>query len=222
MMKTIKKIGIFDSGIGGLSILLYLEKRFKKLEMVFVADYKNNPFGLKSEKEMKLIVEENIKRLEDLNVDLIVIACNTASTYSYHINSNIEILRITDFVIKEFNDNYNNEEVVIFGTDRTVKSNYYQNILNKDNVKHKIFKSSSLVPLIENEVIDNELMIEELKKIVGNTTINPNSIIILGCTHFNHIKENKQETTIITTSSNNNLKEILKRLNYSDYKYEIV
>ena len=80
MINMNKKIGIFDSGIGGLTTLKEIQKLLPNEEYIYYADSKNNPYGEKSEEELNNIVTNIVELLLKEDVKLIVIACNTATT----------------------------------------------------------------------------------------------------------------------------------------------
>ena len=75
-----KKIGMFDSGIGGLTILKELKKLLPNEDYIYYADSKNNPYGEKSDTELMKIVTNIVDYLISRDVKIIVIACNTATT----------------------------------------------------------------------------------------------------------------------------------------------
>ena len=221
-MKAIKRIGIFDSGLGGLSTLMFLEERFPYLSKVFVADYANNPYGLKSSEEIKKIVVENIKRLERLDVDLIIIACNTASVYSCDIESVVPILRITDFVIEELEKTYAGEVVYLFATNKTVESTYFEERLKESNINITSIKASSLVPLIEGNNTSDSIIKNEVKALTNNISIKENDLVVIGCTHFNYIKEIISNVLGASKFINGHgkLEEYLKGLNISNNQFK--
>ena len=75
-----KKIGVFDSGIGGLTTLEEIKKILPNEDYIFYADSKNNPYGEKTKEELFKITENIVDKLLIENVKIIVIACNTATT----------------------------------------------------------------------------------------------------------------------------------------------
>ena len=76
----VNKIGVFDSGIGGLSILNELKKVLLYEDFYYYGDSKNNPYGEKSDEELFEIVSSVVEKLIDNGCKLIVIACNTATS----------------------------------------------------------------------------------------------------------------------------------------------
>ena len=75
-----RKIAVFDSGVGGLTCLEYLKEILPNEDYLYFGDFKNNPYGTKTTEELQEILTKNIKLLEEHNVKMIVIACNTAGT----------------------------------------------------------------------------------------------------------------------------------------------
>ena len=74
------KIGVFDSGIGGMSTLNEIRKLLPNENFIYYADSKNNPYGEKTDEELNKIVCEIVDYFISLNIKMIVIACNTATT----------------------------------------------------------------------------------------------------------------------------------------------
>ena len=74
------KIGVLDSGIGGLVTLDVIKKELPNENFIYIADSKNNPYGEKSDEELFNIVDNNVKYLLSRNVKMVILACNTATT----------------------------------------------------------------------------------------------------------------------------------------------
>ena len=87
-----KYIGIFDSGVGGLTALEDLKKNFPNENFLYLGDTKRCPYGTKTKEELESIVESDIRYLEKCDVKMIIIACNTATANSYHIESAVPII----------------------------------------------------------------------------------------------------------------------------------
>ena len=117
------KIGIFDSGIGGFTILNSLLKTRKDVEVFYLADTKRIPFGNKNFKEIRLIAKEICTFFEDKNLDALLIACNTTNACALDflenklritcfdllrnkINPNIKIIDPSRALIKKFNESF--------------------------------------------------------------------------------------------------------------------
>lgn len=178
------RIGIFDSGIGGLTVLKEIIKKFPNNHYIYFGDSKNMPYGNKSFEELMNLAKNNIQFLLSKKVDLIIIACGTVSS---NINSefkkqyNIPIIDIINPTINYLNKT-NLKNVGIIATTMTINSN----VFNKNNLKIKnlILKDCpSFVPIIEKNLINTkycDLEIEKYLSFMKNQIKN----LVLGCTHY--------------------------------------
>lgn len=185
------KIGIYDSGMGGVSILSkILEKSYVKLDIIYLSDSINNPYGDKEEEELKKIIFNNIEYLISRNCNPIVIACNTATACCIddlrNKYLNIEFIG-TEPAIKVAHDNISDDSKTLFlATKYTCNSSRVKSLVDKYPIKNmKIFQAVGLADLIEwkkIEEIDNyfNLYFSDILDI---------DCIILGCTHYSLIKD---------------------------------
>ena len=129
------KIGIFDSGIGGFTILNSLLKIRKDVEVFYLADTKRIPFGSKNFKEIRLIAEEICTFYKDKNLDVLLIACNTTNACALDILETN--LRIPCFdLINSVSEIVDKQIIGVLATKTTVRSSYYKNAINsKTNSK---------------------------------------------------------------------------------------
>ena len=158
------KIGIFDSGIGGLTVLKELIKYHN--EYYYFGDNTNIPYGSKSILELKQLSSRIINFLLDKNVDIIIIACGTISTnLSEYLKSKYPYIPIYDVVspILEIID----EDTTVLATTVTVNSGKFKNAI----------ACPLLVPLIEK----GEDCTDALKQYLAQVKTNK---IVLGCTHY--------------------------------------
>ena len=186
------KIGIFDSGKGGLTVLNEIKKLLPDYEYIYVGDSKNNPYGEKSEEELIEITTKISKFLICNNCKIIVIACNTATTRC------MKTLRKkfpdTIFIgtvpaIKVACDN-NYKNILLLATTATINSKRVEELV-KDNKKEgqEIYLKAcpNLASSIEadNKEKINSLLNEYLKDYKGKNI----DCIVLGCTHYPIVKE---------------------------------
>lgn len=175
------KIGIFDSGIGGLNVLKELINVFPNNHYIYYGDTKNVPYGNKSKEELMMLSRSIIKFFEEKDVDLIIIACGTVSSNCYSDllqETNIKIFDIITPTINYIN-NCSFKNIGLIGTTKTIESNIFQNNIKNRNI---IYKDTPIfVPIIEN----NEILIRE-KDIIKELKKFKNKIdcLILGCTHY--------------------------------------
>lgn len=189
-------IGVIDSGSGGINVILECTKYYNE-DFVYLVDNKNCPYGNKSQKLLKEILNKNIKFLIDnYDLDLIIIACNTISAlidYSFMLEYKIPILK-TSPNIK--NIKKNGENLLVFATKNTIFYNKELKLLKLNYPKVRFLYIKNLPKFIDNYLTEssknNELYLNKLLKSKFNKRYKNISIISLGCTHFKHIQKNIQ------------------------------
>lgn len=187
-----RRIGVFDSGIGGLTVLEELKKLLPNEDYLFYADSKNCPYGEKSDNELYDITSNIVDYLIDKDCKIIVIACNTATTrcIKYLRDKYKDMTFIgTEPAIKVACDrDYKN--ILVMATPATIASER-TNILVNDNKKD--YENVYLVPcegLADAIETDNfkkqEDIVSSIYKEYKDKDIDA---IVLGCTHYPHIKD---------------------------------
>ena len=179
------KIGIFDSGIGGFTVLNSLLKTRKDVEVFYLADTKRIPFGNKNFEEIRLIAKEICTFYKDKNLDALLIACNTTNACALDILENN--LRIPCFdLINSVSETVNKQTVGILATRTTVRSSYYKNAISSKNKNLRIFQKAcpEFVSEIEKEKIDF-IKLNNLSDLYLKPLLNQNiEELILGCSHY--------------------------------------
>ena len=179
------KVGLFDSGIGGFTILNSLLKKRKDVEVFYLADIKRIPFGNKNFKEIRLIAKEICNFFEHKNLDALLIACNTTNACALDIlENNLEIPCFD--LINSVSEIVNKQVIGILATKTTVRSSFYKKVISSKNGNLKIFQSEcpEFVPEIEKEKLDfvklNNLSDLYLKPLLDKNI----EELILGCSHY--------------------------------------
>ena len=181
-------IGVFDSGIGGLTVLNRLIEMFPHEDFVYVGDTLNLPYGVKSKEELKKIVSRVSKYLYDLPVKAIVIACNTATTNSGHLKDEIDIpvIGVIEPTAKKALEISNN--ILVCATNVTIDSHAYQDIIDKNvsdaSSKQFYLKCSDFVDAIESNIIDTKESYDLVEKKFNDIKDENIGVIVCGCTHF--------------------------------------
>ena len=179
------KIGIFDSGIGGFTILNSLLKTRKDVEVLYLADTKRIPFGNKGFKEIRYIAKEICTFFEGKNLDALLIACNTTNACALDILQ--DNLKVPCFdLINSVSEIVNKKIIGVFATQTTVKSSFYKNTLSskKENLKIIQQECPEFVPEIEKEN-PNFNKLDYLSDIYLKPLLNKNiEELILGCSHY--------------------------------------
>ena len=179
------KIGIFDSGIGGFTILNSLLKTRKDVEVFYLADTKRIPFGNKNFKEIRLIAKEICNFFEDKNLDALLIACNTTNACALDILE--KNLKIPCFdLINSVSEIVNKQIIGVIATQTTVRSSYYKKAISSKKENLKIFQEEcpEFVSEIEKEKLDF-FKLNNLSDLYLKPLLNKNiEELILGCSHY--------------------------------------
>lgn len=183
-------IGIFDSGIGGLTVLKELRANLPKEQLIYFGDTARIPYGTKSEKLVQQYALEDAAFLVQHKVKMIVVACNTASAMAIDLLKERLDIPVVGVVLPgsvgAIRDTKNNS-IGVIGTSATINSNAYARAV-KENAKQNVEVFSQacplLVPLVEEGWLAGrvaELVLENyLKDILKNNI----DTLILGCTHY--------------------------------------
>ena len=179
------RIGLFDSGVGGLTVLKTLKEKYPNNDYVYYGDTKNIPYGNKKIAELRKLAMANMNFLLDKNVDMIIVACGTVSSNCLDYikeNQNIPIMSVITPTIKYLNEsNYNN--ILVIATKATINSHMFKNNINKNVYEVAI---PELASLIEDDNLDNidDLLYSYIADYIDNI-----DLIVLGCTHYPVIRE---------------------------------
>jgi len=183
-------IGVFDSGIGGLTVLKELLDKFPNEDFIYLADELNCPYGTKPYDEIKNAVLSCIKHLETFNVKLIIVACNTASNFIPKIKDQTKIPLISCIeptallAIKKTKS----KKVGLIATNATIELGRYVEILKENGITCYAVKCSEFVEYVERNDLNNPI----LQKIISEKLEplkNKIDTLIYGCTHFPFLEE---------------------------------
>ena len=177
-------IGVFDSGIGGVTVLRELIRILPNEDYLYYSDTINNPYGDKTNEEIINISDKVVNYLINQGCKIIVIACNTASAISkeYLRNKyNVPIIAIEP-AYKSVND----ESTLVMATNATINSDKFKILFNTyDNHNTILLSCSGLADLIEEG--NKDKIINYLEDKIGKYKGVKN--VVLGCTHYPLIKE---------------------------------
>ncbi len=187
------KIGIFDSGIGGLTVFKEISKKLPTFEIIYLGDTARLPYGIKSKKTVDSYSINNVSFLQAQGCDIIVIACNTASSYSTSLIKKKFNLPIFDVISSGVDSAIKSSttRLGVIGTSSTIQSKSYVNILKKRINKIKIFTKACpiFVPIIEQGLFRKKYYKEIIEENLQGLKKKRIDSLILGCTHYPLIKK---------------------------------
>ncbi|MDD3324690.1 MAG: glutamate racemase [Sulfurospirillaceae bacterium] len=183
------KAGVFDSGVGGLSVVKSLIEHNVFDEIVYYGDTARVPYGVKDKNTIIRYSLEALEFFKNFDIDILITACNTVSAYA------IEELRETApfnvvgviepgviATCKKLRDK--NADILVLGTKATVKSGKYSRLLQEKGYTNINSLAPSLfVPIVEEGIFEGELLQTTMQYYFANIEKDPDAII-LGCTHF--------------------------------------
>lgn len=183
------RVGIFDSGVGGLTVMRAITQTWPHLAITYFGDTARLPYGEKSSETILRFSQENIAFLQTQGVDLIVIACNTVSSLALpqlHAQTHLPLLGVIEPGVEQALAKTRTGRIAILGTRGTIASGVYQNALRRHlpNAHLVPIACPLLVPLVEEHMINHQatrmIALEYLSQAISEKV----DTVILGCTHY--------------------------------------
>ena len=183
----ISKVGIFDSGVGGLTVAksIYQAKLFD--EIIYFGDTARVPYGSKNESTIIRYSLEALEFLKNFDINFLITACNSVSSCALpelRKEANFEVVGVIEAGIEAVKKVAKKDDnILIIGTKTTINSNLYQIGLNNLGYKNIIALPTPLfVPIVEEEAYNKGLLDEVFKLYFSN--LKNIDVVVLGCTHF--------------------------------------
>lgn len=223
----IKRLGVFDSGVGGLSILQSL-KTLPIPEFIYCADTANLPYGEKTPEQITALTARAIQFLLDQQVDAIVLACHTASSVTlpalaqrFH---QIPILGVVDPVVHKA-VTMGSSTIGVIGTPATIASAMHRTKIHACNPQVQVILQACplLVPLIEDGLRNTNALDQALEQYLAPLRTAGIDALIIGCTHYELIKEQIQRhvpATILISAQEEITSWVCHLLNAPDHTIE--
>lgn len=187
------RVGVFDSGVGGLSVVKSLLEHKLFEEIIYFGDTARVPYGVKDQNTIIRYSLEALEFFKNFEIDLLITACNTVSAYALdemRLHSDCDVIGVVEpgvLALKNAIPDVN-ANILILGTKATVKSGAYEKGLHALGYTHLTAKATSLlVPIVEEGLYEGEVLQSALHYYFGDLPI-PDAII-LGCTHFPLVAE---------------------------------
>lgn len=196
-----KKIGIFDSGFGGLDVMRGIVKKLPQYDYVYLGDTARVPYGTRSKNTIYKFTKQAVDFLVKKNCELIILACNTVSSdalwkiqheYVPKYYGNKKVLGVLIPAVEASVVASKNNKIGVMATSTTVKSKAFLEKAKKLNSKIEIFQVAcpDLVPMIEAGKCDCPEIYGSLKKYLKPLTSKKIDTLILGCTHYGIVEQN--------------------------------
>lgn len=184
-------IGVFDSGVGGLSVFSELIKLLPNENYIYFGDTANLPYGSKTEEELVEISAKIFDFFKSKNVKAVVMACNTTSALTYDVlkdKYDFKIYPVVQNVAKQIADE-GHARIGVFATQGTINSHAYKNEIQKHNPSTNVFEIAcpEWVKIVENGLIEDKDSEENIKMHLEEMLVNNPDRIILGCTHYPYL-----------------------------------
>jgi len=183
-------IGIFDSGVGGLSVIRSIKKTFPNENIVYVGDLKNFPYGTKKEEEVKDFAKRITTFLLKQHAKLIIVACNTVSSIAIDdlkkLAQPVNVIGMVQAGAKYAVDTTKNKRVGVISTPLTAKKHAYKTAIEKLDKNIQVFEvgAQELVNLVEDGVQFNDYACAIASERLRVPLKNGIDTLVLGCTHF--------------------------------------
>ena len=182
-----RPIGIFDSGLGGLTVLKVLAKNFPNESFVYLGDIARLPYGNKSPETIRKYGDQILRFLKEQNVKAMVIACNSASTVYLGEKSfeGIPLLNVIEPGSRAALEK-GDPTIAILGTSATIRSHAYEQTIKRLSPKTDVVEVACplFVPLVEEGVVHNEITDLVIKRYLETVKARNIKTVILGCTHY--------------------------------------
>ncbi|HYD46740.1 MAG TPA: glutamate racemase [Terriglobales bacterium] len=182
-------IGIFDSGIGGLTVAQQVQLQLPRENLIYLGDTARTPYGTKSADTVRRYAVEGAEFFAERGVKMIVIACNTVSSTSMatlHERFDVPLIDVIEPGVRRAVAQTRNRKVGVIGTDATIRSGAYTRALRQLAPDLEIFTRACplFVPLAEEGWVDNDVARATARNYLDSLRRSGIDTLVLGCTHY--------------------------------------
>lgn len=190
-MQSQKPIGIFDSGIGGLTLASQISNLLPAENILYFGDTAHLPYGDKSTAAIQAYSVRISQFLLDRGVKAILIACNSASAAAYelvreYVGNKALVFNVIDSVVEHVAAEYAGKKVGLIGTKQTVNSDIFGRKVAESGagIELESLATPLLAPMIEEGFFNNKISLNIIEEYLRNPELDQISSIILACTHY--------------------------------------
>lgn len=183
-----RPIGVFDSGLGGLSILKALKEKLPNERFVYYGDTAHLPYGDKSENTLREYVSSIISFLDSQDCKLIVVACNSAATVIHKIEDlpykENQIIEVISPIVQLVAEQKKYQKIGVIGTRKTIGSGLFDQKLSQLNSTLEIFTRATplLAPMIEDGFVEDDVLLPIFRRYFKG--FENCELLIPACTHY--------------------------------------
>lgn len=186
-------IGVFDSGVGGLTVVREIFKKLPDYKIIYFGDTARTPYGTKSKETIIKYAREDAKFLLDHGAKIIVVACNTASAVAADIlrkESGVPVFEVIMPAVKAALSATKKGKIGVIGTRATVSSGVYETMIKNGNKNIQVISQPCplLVPLVEEAWLNQPETKKIVRKYLQPLKNKQIDTLILGCTHYPMLK----------------------------------
>ncbi len=179
------KISVFDSGVGGITVLEELYKLMPYENYIYLGDSAFAPYGNRSNEELEKRVDKILNRICTVDTKVLVIACNTVTSFMYKKlvdKLDIPVIGVI-FPTVSYVNTLPFKDVGVFATTKTIENKTYEKMIERNVLS---LATPKLVPMIEDDTYKEKT--EEIKEMLKPLIENHIQLLVMGCTHYPFIK----------------------------------
>lgn len=195
-MKSNQPIGIFDSGIGGLTVARAVKQVLPNESIIYFGDTAHLPYGDKSTAAIQAYSVRIAEMLLKQNCKVILIACNSASSAAYdlvteYVGKRAKVFDVINPTVDYIRENHHDDKVGLIGTKQTVSAGVYARKIDSlnQNITFASLAAPLLVPMIEEGIYNDQISRDIIGRYLNDPVLEGIKSLILGCTHYPIIKE---------------------------------
>lgn len=184
-----KPIGVFDSGLGGLTVVKEIKKLLPNEDIIYLGDTARVPYGTRSKDVVIKFSFQNADYLVSKKIKCLIIACNTASSFAGDLlkkNLPLPVFNVIKPVVEDISKNGGERRIGVIGTKGTIASHAYKNAIRRKVPKAFVVEQACplFVPMIEEGEIKGELIEKVIEKYLSVFKQKKIDALVLGCTHY--------------------------------------
>lgn len=224
-----RPIGIFDSGLGGLTVVRELRRVLPRESIVYFGDLAHLPYGTKSSTQIRRFSLENTEFLLRQDIKALVVACNSSASTAFQMlkrRFSIPMVSVVEPAVRASLGATRAGKIGVIATPATIESQVYEKALKRSRPEVQVFTQSCplFVPLVEEGWLDGGVAERVIEKYLTPLAEKGIDTLILGCTHYPLLRDEIQDffgpEVQLVDSASPTVKELVSLLEKNDLLYE--